>query len=299
MPDDPVTVEIAVPYVGSEPYLRLAVDSVRAQSDPDWSLFVLVDGPEQPAVEDWLDSLDDPRIRHERSPVNRGVAASFQRCLEAGSSSHVTILGCDDVLLPTYVETVRAALRHEPDCFAVLPEVEVIDAEGRPASPLADRIKGRLAPRRRAGRTRTVGGQRLLGSLMVGNWTYFPLTCWDRRRALGRGFRPDLTVVLDLALWAALVLDGGRLALPTGVAGAYRRHEASVSSTTAADVSRFAEEAGLHREIAAACGRRWPVAALLARLRPTSRLHAALHLLAALRARDLRTSRRLLRFVVA
>lgn len=299
MSEAPATVEIAIPYVGSPDYLRLAVESVLGQTDPDWTLFVLVDGPEQPPVEAWLDSLADPRIRHERSHTNVGVAASFQRCLEAGTSSHVTILGCDDQLFPCYVEVVRRAVHAHPGCFAVLPAVRVIDDAGNEVTPLADRIKSSLAPRRRAS-TRVIGGQRLLVSLLLGNWTYFPLTCWDRRRARLHGFRQELSVALDLALWAALALEGGRLALPSELAGSYRRHSASVSSATAVDLTRFAEEAAVHREIAAAArDRRWGLTALLARIRLTSRLHAMILLLSAARRRDAAAARGFLRYVVA
>lgn len=298
MTEQQVSLEIAIPYVGSEHYLREAVASVIAQDDSHWSLLVLIDGPNEPAVEVWLDALEDPRVRHERHQTNLGLPASFQRCLEAGTTSHVTILGCDDLLLPSYVRIIRRTLEEYPGVTAVLPGVQVVDASGAPILPLADRIKRSLAPRRKE-KTIVVAGSRLLGSLMIGNWAYFPLTCWNRQEALSFGFRPDLTVTLDLALWTDLVLNGGRLALPSSSAGSYRRHDASVSARTAVDVSRFAEESSLHREIAEKCRRRgWRFAALLATIRPTSRLHAALHVVGALRRRELGIAGRLLRFVV-
>lgn len=300
MTDPPATIEIAIPYVGSVGFLRKAVESVLRQNDPDWSLFVLVDGPEQPDVESWLSSLGDRRVRYERSTANLGIARSFQRCLESGRSSHITILGCDDLLLPSYVGVVRRALQEHPFAAAVLPGTRVIDGRGEACLPLADRIKVAIAPRRSRTQIRCMGGPGLLSSLMIGNWTYFPLTCWSRESAMKHGFRLDLHVALDLALWADLVLDGGSLALPATVAGCYRRHDASASATSATDMTRFAEEASVHRAIAAQCrDRGWKATALLARLRPTSRLHASLHLWSALRRLDLHAAKSVVRFVAA
>jgi len=276
------TVEIAVPYVGSERLLREAVESVLAQRDPRWSLLVLVDGPGEPRVEEWLDAYADPRIRHARNDERLGIPGSFQRCLELGDSSHVTFLGCDDRLLPNYVRVVREALRAHPVAAAVHPEVVVVDDSDLESRPIADRVKHALAPA--TGRD-VLAGEALLRSLMLGNWTYFPATCWDRRRVAAHGFRQDLPVTLDLALWADVVLAGGELVLVRERAAVYRRHAGSVSSATRTDVSRFVEERRVHRQIADDCRRRgWRSAARAARMRPSARLHALISIPAVVRS---------------
>lgn len=283
------SIEVAIPYVGDERLLRAAVESVRQQSDPDWTLLVSVDGPDQPLVEDWLDDLKDPRIRHRRNTVNLGVSGNFQKCLDHGSSSHVTFLGCDDRLLPTYVADVRSTLTRWPDAAAVHPDVIVIDEDDAPKRGWVDRVKRLITPGRDDG---PLSGERLLTSLLVGNWTYFPATCWNREVVVRRGFRQDLAVTLDLALWADVIMTGGVLARTGRPGMLYRRHAGSASAVAARDVSRFREEVRLHREIAVACERlAWTKAARMATLRPTSRLHALLGGLAAIGRGDSSTAR--------
>lgn len=277
--------EIMVPYVGSERLLRSAVRSVLAQDNPGWKLDVVIDGPREPSVEGWLDSLEDHRVTHHRNPTNLGVGGNFQKCLEHATGPHVVFMGCDDLLLPNYVRVVAGALARFPDAAAVLPGVEVIDESGQPTMPVADRIKRVIAPRRSG--VEVMRGERLATSLMVGNWTYFPATCWNRQAIAEVGFRQDLPVTLDLALWAAVTLRGGSLVLCPETAFAYRRHRASVSSVSARELDRFVEESRLHHELTTAfTAHGWHRAAALARLRPTSRLHALSCCLSAVRQRD-------------
>ena len=298
MADSSPTVEIAIPYFGSVELLKTAVLSVLAQSDERWRLLVVADGPDVPPVEDWLATLADPRLRWHRNTVNQGVAGNFQTCLDLATGSHLVFMGCDDALLPGYVAVVRRSLGLYPHAEAVQPGVEVMDADGETVRPLTDRVKRALAPRTQG--VTTLSGERLMTSLMRGNWTYFPAICWRRERIAEIGFRQDLQVTPDLALLARLTLDGGALVIAPEIAFRYRRHAASVSAITARESHRFDEETSLFREIAQACrDHGWPRASRAARAHATSRVHAGMYAAKALVARDRRTCIRLLRNVFA
>nr|AIA96014.1 CAZy families GT2 protein [uncultured Arthrobacter sp.] len=111
---------------------------------------------------------------------------------------------------------------------------------------------------------------------MRGNWTYFPSLAWRRDRLRDVGFRQDLRVAPDLVALATLVLAGDRMLVLDETVFEYRRHARSVSSMAASDAARFAEERMVHREIERlANGRGWHNAARAARVRLSSRLHAA------------------------
>ncbi|MBB6626429.1 glycosyltransferase family 2 protein [Nocardioides sp. KIGAM211] len=289
----PAGIDVVIPYVGDPALLREAVESVLRQPGEDWRLVVVEDGPQGHDVAGWLDGLRDPRVTHVLHEQNRGLPATFQHCLELATAPWVVFPGCDDVLAPDYLGVVRAAIARHPSAVAVQPGVEVIDDDGEVVLPLGDRVKRRLAPA-----DGLWAGEQLLRSLLLGNWTYFPSICWRREAAAAVGFRQDLPVTLDLALLAGLVLDGGSVATTSEVAFRYRRHPASVSSVAAEDAHRFAEEARLHRELAAAStARGWTRAARAARLRPTSRLHAALRLPDTLRSGRRTDTRRLVHHV--
>ena len=280
-------VDVLVPYYGDRALLEVAVRSVLAQDDRHWRLHVVDDNPPevQQDLDHWFAELDDPRVTYSRNLSRLGIAGNFQRCLDLATADRVVFLGCDDELLPSYVGLVRAAVAGHPDVAAVLPGVQVIDEEGRPSAPLADRVKGWLA----VPPGTPTGGEDLAVSLMRGNWTYFPAICWDRERIARHGFRDDLPITLDLALMVDLLLDGGSLLRLADDGFRYRRHAQSLSSLGVGDLARFREEAAFFAECAdrfAAAG--WPRASRAARLHLSSRLHAATRLPGSVRRGDRR-----------
>ena len=173
------SIEVLLPYVGDEAYAREAVQSVLSQSDPDWRLTVVEDGPQGTSLGAWLEELDDPRVAYLLNSATLGVARNFQNCLELAAGDYVTFLGCDDRLGPTYVSTMRQVVRRHPNVAVVQPSVRVIDEAGQPVRPLPDRVKELLAPKPDEGRP--LSGEALLASLLRGNWTYFPLAALATR----------------------------------------------------------------------------------------------------------------------
>jgi len=269
------TVEFVIPFVGELAPLRTAVHSVLSQTDPSWTLTVVEDGPQHAGASEWLASLGDHRVRHVLNPVNLGVAGNFQRCLDIASSEWVTFIGCDDELLPTYLDTVRRGIATDPAVAAVIPAVVVMDARGRRRSGLTDRAKQWLRPSVSSGLPVVIDGDDALASLLHGNWCYFPSICWRRTTVSGVGFRQDLTVTVDLGLLADLLLAGHRLTVLAEEAFRYRRHPSSVTSVATRDADRFTEEVALFAHLAVqASARRWHRSERAARWHVTSRLNA-------------------------
>lgn len=289
-------VDIVIPYYGPRDRLEETVLSVLAQDSDKWQLVVVEDGDQGQDVAQWLTSLHDPRVRHLLNRRTLGIPGNFQRCLEVAEAAYVTFVGCDDRLLPTYVGAMLDLAGQFPGAEALVPGVRLIGADGSPTRTVTDAVKSLLHPR--ASTARLLSGERLLASLLHGNWTYFSATAWRRDAVTALGFRQDLPVTLDLALLADLILSGGTIAVTDHVAFEYRRHTASASSTAASDAARFAEEAALFAELEHACRTRgWRRAACAARWHLTSRAHAALRLPGAVAGR--RDVRRLVHHVVA
>lgn len=276
--------EIVMPFYGDPRQFRDAVASVLAQSDPNWRLTVIDDCYPDEAPGRWVRSLDDPRIRYFRNERNLGVSGNFQRGVELVEAELMTIMGCDDLMLPDYVARARSAMAASPDASYYQPGVRVIDADGKPVSPLADRVKRFY--RIEVDDITGVGGERLVTSLLRGNWTYFPSICWRSSEVVPRGFSSH-EVVLDLVLQLEILFDGGIVVLDPVVTFAYRRHAGSVSSWRAGDGSRFGEEREVMSAYAArAAERGWRRAARVGRLRVSSRLNALTRLPSAAIARD-------------
>jgi len=285
-------IDILMPFYGDQDLLVQAVSSVLGQNDPRWRLTVVDDNAQPSTVGSWIESLDDSRIRYLINESTLGVTGNFQRCLELASADFVMFAGCDDVLLPGYVRTMMAAVQRFPDAAAYHPRVQVIDAGGATALPLADRVKKLLAPR--IANDALLGGEGLVAGLMRGNWLYFPAITWRRSKLGGFTFRQDLPTVLDLDLLVTLVLAGEQLAVLTEEAFAYRRHGASASSRAAVATERFEEEAAFFADCRQSFEvRGWMRAGRAAAWHLTSRLHAALLVPGAIRSGHWQSARRL------
>jgi glycosyltransferase involved in cell wall biosynthesis len=283
-----MTVQFLLPFYGEPALLRQTVDSVLGLDDADWELTVVDDCYPEQTVGPYLEALGDPRIRYLRNERNLGVMGNAYRCLELAEHEFFTLLNADDLVHRDYLTVVRRAFKDFPDAALVQPGVRVVDEDGRPVNPIADRVKRLIAPRT-DGR-RELRGEALVASLLRGNWTYHPSLCWRRDAVAGIAHRP-FDAVHDLALIVDVVRAGGSLVVDPTVCFTYRRHGASQSSVAAARGSRFVQERGYYREIAgelAADG--WHKAARSARTHLTSRLHALLVLPTAVRARENRAA---------
>lgn len=280
-------IEIFLPFWGDPDYLYAAVDSVRAQTDQDWRLVVVDDHYPDPTVADFFDRLDDPRVRYVRNDTNLGITDNYRRCLELATAEWMVFFGCDDLLLPTYVETVRAAIEGAPAGVDVVsPGAEVIDETGSVADPLVDRVKQRLFAPRLSG-PRVLAGEAMAISLLRGNWTYWPSLAFRVDAVRRQGFIDDFPLVQDLALLVDLALAGSAMLVLPDVVFAYRRHSQSASSTTVADGGRFQGERDYFAIAAHRCEQAgWSRAARAARMHLASRLYAVTQLPGAVRSRS-------------
>ncbi|MGW0036806.1 glycosyltransferase family 2 protein [Gordonia sp. NPDC003376] len=273
-------IDVMMPYYGDPGQFRHSVRSVLAQSDRDFRLVVVDDCYPDPHPREWLLGLGDGRVEYVRNETNLGVNGNFRRCVELVAAPWFVVMGCDDVMLPDYLSTVRRLAEQNPGAAVIAPGVEVIDADDAVVRPLGDRIKSVLAPRS-AG---VLSGERLAAGLYHGNWTYFPSLLWNTDAVRQVGFRPGLEIVLDLALLVDLAAAGGSLVHDPTVVFRYRRHGDSVSSVQAVDGRRFAEENAFFDGEAARCAALgWGRAARAARWHATSRLHHGMARVARLR----------------
>jgi glycosyltransferase involved in cell wall biosynthesis len=266
--------DILVPFWGDPALLRETVRSVQAQRNGDWQLTVVDDAYPDETVGEWFAALDDPRIRYVRKPVNEGITANYRTCVSLATQDVVVILGCDDLLLPGYVDVVLRAHGAFPDAAVIQPGVEVIDETGTVGLPLADRIKQRLV-RPQTRRPRLLAGEELATSLLHGDWLYWPSLAFRREVLAATDFRDGMPLIQDLAVVMDIVVAGGTLLLEPTVCFRYRRHRASASSASLLDGRRFQGERDYFAMAAGqvrALG--WRRAERAARMHLTSRLHA-------------------------
>ena len=246
-----MTLGVAIPFYRNTDYLRRAVESVVAQEDPDWRLWIVDDSGETELGElarAIAEERGDPRIVYARNPENRGMVRSWNRCIDLADTELVTLLHGDDQLLPHYVATLRALAADHPEAVAHYCGARIVDAGGREVFSLPDFVKGFLAPGR--GAVTPLRGEEGATALMRGNFIMCPTLCFRRPVLADRRFDPRWEQVQDLALTVQLLMEGEEIVGSAEVAYAYRRHEESATTRQSRSRLRFDEEFALFDQVA-------------------------------------------------
>ena len=292
---------IAVPFHAGLEYLAEALASARAQTDPAWSLLVVDDSGRESGARALVEGLGDERVRYLANPVNLGMVACWNRCLDlAGgeSSELVTLLHADDRLLPDYVACVKRLAAAHPRAAALFTASVTIDAAGRRRFSLQDDIKRLLVPR--GGPEVVLAGESGLRALMRGNFVVCPTLAWRRAVLAGRRFEPRWRQVQDLELLARLLCEGESLAGGRTPAYAYRRHAANATARQTESLLRFEEEFRIFDQIAElARARGWVGAERTSRRKLILRLHLGWRVVAELARLRAAAAGRYLRFLLA
>lgn len=287
--------DIFIPYWGDPGYMKETVRSVLEQTSDDWQLTVVDDAYSSLEIQEFVNSIDDTRIKYIRKPVNEGITANYRTCVSLATEDVMVILGCDDVLLPNYVETIVAAHERFPTAAIIQPGVQVINESSAVVSTLVDVVKQKVVRPRGKG-PQLVSGDSFAANLMHGDWLYWPSLAFRTDRIRAVEFRDGFPIIQDLALIMDMIYAGDQLLIEPEVCFSYRRHSNSASSSKLVDGSRFVGE----REYFAVSAQQakelgWRKAERAARLRLTSRAHALALLPKSAIARDAKAAKTLAR----
>ena len=97
--------------------LRMAIESLRAQTDPGWEHLIYDDGSTNTKVGDVLAwAAEDPRVRVWRGQNNRDrPAVVWNFLLDQACGRYLATLDDDNEKLPTFVEAMSKELDNDPD----------------------------------------------------------------------------------------------------------------------------------------------------------------------------------------
>jgi glycosyltransferase involved in cell wall biosynthesis len=264
-------VDILLPFWGDVELFKQAVDSVLQQTEQDWKLLIFDDCYPSKEPKRYIDSLSDSRIKYERHKENLGITKNFNYAIRNATAKYCVMFGCDDVMLPNYLEKALAQIG-AADFYQ--PIVEVINEDGRTYLPLGDKVKRLLQPKRSG----EYSGERLATSLCHGNWLYFPSILWKTEIIKRYGFDEKFKIAEDVILELEILIDGGTLYFDRNTTFQYRRFAHSLSSKEKSrEGVRFNEEAEVYNQFVMKFQEiGWSKAARAAKLRLTSRLHKAI-----------------------
>jgi O-antigen biosynthesis protein len=114
----PLVSVIMPAYNSDERYFTAAVDSVRAQTYPNWELIIVDDGSPKPHVNPMIEGIArlDPRIRQVRLDQNSGISEATNAGLRRAAGEFVALVDHDDVLMHGAIEEmVRTLIEMQAD----------------------------------------------------------------------------------------------------------------------------------------------------------------------------------------
>lgn len=270
------SLDIMFPYYGDVQLMKIAVQSVLSQNNPNWRLVVIDDGYPDPEPERFVREIAerDSRVSYERNERNLGANGNYCKALEQVETEFFVMMGADDIMLPNYVDTVLENFARVGGVDVVQPGVQTVDGAGVVNNVLADRVKKIYAPKTSNGPV-LLQGERMATSLLRADWAYFPSLAWRTETVRRLGFRPGFEVVQDLGLLLDIAAEDGIMSIDPELAFLYRRHMGSDSMVKAMNGERFDEERRFFQwQQQRFAQQGWMKASHAARNRITSRLNA-------------------------
>ena len=116
-------------------FLPAAVDSVLAQTVPDWELLIIDDGSSDHTPAAVRPVLTDPRVKYVRSD-RLGQSRAKNLGIGLSRGEYVAFLDADDAWKPTKLERQLAVFREKPDVGVVFCRRSLIDESGNRLPPL-------------------------------------------------------------------------------------------------------------------------------------------------------------------
>lgn len=205
----------------AEPYLAEMIDSVIAQTTPDWELIVVDNGMSDEVVRIVERYADDPRIRLARREFD-GLGGGVDAAAALAHGRYYAVVHADDILLPTFCARTGELLDANPG-------VDVIGVEAFGFTD--DHVLAPTGYRALAGVTREPGFEHrvTLAEVADGHVLYYTAAIRAQAWKMGGGYSCDTPQVEDLAMFIRmLAADCDIRVLPEHLAG-YRLHDQAPS----------------------------------------------------------------------
>lgn len=134
-------VTIGMPVYNGERYLRQTLDSICAQTFPDWELIISDNASTDGTAEICREyAARDPRVRHERNATNIGGPRNFNRTIELASAPYFKSANADDLCEPDLVARCVETLDRHPEVVLCYGRTVLIDQDGHRLRDFDDRL---------------------------------------------------------------------------------------------------------------------------------------------------------------
>lgn len=126
-------ISIVIPAYNYGRFLNACIDSIVAQTYPNWELLVINNGSTDNTAE-VLAGYTDPRIKKLRIEVNDGPVKAWAMGFEQCQGDYFALLPADDLFTPTKLQCQVDYLRQHPEVNCIGTYIDVVDDFGQPTS---------------------------------------------------------------------------------------------------------------------------------------------------------------------
>ena len=236
-PSNP-TFSVVVPAYNAADTIESALQSVLAQTRDDFEIVVVDDGSSDDTAS-VVHSLDDGRITLV-TQENGGTAVALNTAIAESRGALISILGADDLFLPTYLEVMGRTLADAPNAGFAYCDAWMFDRRLHKVS------RATASALQRPPIPTPPDSAAFLRELLRRNFVFGLATV--RRSALDAigGFRPHLRNCQDYEIWLRLVANGFLGVPAPGLLAVYRRMPGTKTISVSA---RLVDSATARREV--------------------------------------------------
>jgi glycosyltransferase involved in cell wall biosynthesis len=105
---------VVIPTRNRLEYLKSTIFSVLHQDFDDWQL-IISDNASSEKIQEYVSSLNEPRIKYSRSEEFLSVTKNWNRAVDMSSGDYVILLGDDDCLMPKAFSTLVKIIQEFSD----------------------------------------------------------------------------------------------------------------------------------------------------------------------------------------
>lgn len=209
-------ISIVLPIYNGETYMRQSIDSVLAQTYPNWELLIVDDGSTDRTAEIAREYEEkDPRIHYHKNEQNLRLPRTLNRGFSLAKGDYLTWTSDDNYYYPTALETMLTGLQNTGRDFAFA-SCDIINGDGEIVECIMVSEQAKKS---------------IVGSNPVG-------ACFLYSRAVYEtvgDYDPELTLVEDFDYWQRICMHYVPLCIPEKLY-AYRWHDAALTSTMKKDI---------------------------------------------------------------
>ncbi len=216
----PELVTICIPVRNGEFFIQDAIDSCLNQTYKNYEILI-VDNASTDATINIVTRFSSNKINLIRNPIDIGITANFNLCIEHARGKYIKFLCADDVLNSNCIERMFLAFEMYPKASLVIAQRTIINNKG-----------AIISKRKFSSNLDEIDGYKVINKCLFGaNFIGEPTAVMFRRNDAQRGFSMKYRHLLDLEMWFHLLEKGTLVSIKEPLCSV-RRHDQQMTVTS-------------------------------------------------------------------